>query len=182
MKNFLFVLGFILVITGCVTDKKLLKNYDRFLLLAGKQESKTEYRDTTVTISQQVIVPVKADSVEYDGNVSIINGKAELKEVTLTGNFITGKVSVIGGKLHVRMDIAKREVPVMLTANITLPGAIRETKSVTILEKKFIPAVYLYSFYIILFAVIALVGYFVLIRMNLLKVAITAIKTYLKII
>lgn len=148
-KIYLAIIILAALLTSCLTDKMISRNCDRFASVCGS-DVQTAYKDTTITIEQDITVPIAPDSVVYAGRVKVVNGLAELAPVTLRGNLIAADLSIRKGELFYKAYTYKTELPVRLYAQITLPGAIRESARTTLVEKSVIPKAYRWAFWIVL--------------------------------
>lgn len=137
------------LLTSCLTDKMISRNCDRFAAVCGS-DVQTVYKDTTITVEQDITVPIAPDSVVYAGTVKVVDGKAELAPVTLRGNLIAADLTIRKGELFYKAYTYKTELPVRLYAQITLPSAIRESTATTLVEKRVIPKAYRCAFWIVL--------------------------------
>ena len=150
MRKYLFIVLIIFIFGSCLTDRKIARNCDRFVKICGHTQKTTAYKDTTITIDQDVTVPIAPDPINYSGLVSVINGKAELPEISLKGNLIAADLSIQAGIISYKAYLYKSELPVRLYATITLPGAIRETSEITTVHESVIPKIYKIAFWIVI--------------------------------
>ena len=137
------------LLTSCLTEKQISRNCDRFAAICGS-DVQTVYKDTTITINQDIAVPIAPDSVMYAGTVKVVNGLAELAPVSLRGNLIAADLSIHRGELFYKAYTYKAELPTKLYAQITLPGVIRESTATALVEKRVIPKAYQYAFWIVI--------------------------------
>ncbi|MBV5336904.1 MAG: hypothetical protein J0653_02635, partial [Deltaproteobacteria bacterium] len=100
-KQYLVVLLMGLLLSACLTDKKIARNCNRFLEVCGVPQNETTLKDTTVNIDQMVVIPISPDSVKWDGEVSVKNGLAQLPPVEMRGKVISTTFSIVGGRLQV---------------------------------------------------------------------------------
>lgn len=155
-----------MLLISCLSDKQIIRNYDRFAALAGKTEVKTSVRDTTVEVDHQVVIPISPDSVTYTGLVNVVNGTAQMAPVEVKSRWIKSTVAISDGKLEMKSRLIKRELPTRIKAMIRIPGAIREVSRTTAIDKKVIPKFYRFSFWVVI-AVLALVAIWIGRKLNL---------------
>lgn len=168
-KEYLIIVLSGLLFVSCLTDRQLLRNYDRFMAIAGKVGTTTTMRDTTIAIDQQVVIPIAPDSVNLVGEVRVVGGVPEMAPVEVKSRWIRSTVAVTNGKLEMKSKIIKTELPARLKAIVTLKGTIRETSKTTTLEKKVIPKFYRVSFWIVI-SVISLIAIWIASKLNLFTV------------
>lgn len=149
-----------------MTDKQIIRNYDRFLALTGKEKVMTSIRDTTLLVEQDVVIPIAPDSTVLTGTVKIVNGSAQMAPMEVKSRWIKSTVAINGGKLELKSRLIKQELPTRLKAIVTIPGAIRDVSRTTTIDKKVVPKFYRFSFWVVI-SLLALVALWIGARFNL---------------
>jgi len=157
-----FVLIIILLSTSCLTVKKIERNCDKFSrVCVTATATVTEYRDTTIYITDTVYYTLPADTVTITETVQIIDNFCQLPTTYRRFGLINVRAGVNRSILNVSAWLTDSTILIPRRDTIFIDNAIQTTATTNtvVVEKKFIPKFYKFTFWVVMVQLLALVGF-----------------------
>ena len=155
MKN-LILIGLIILFSSCLTVKRIEKNCDKFAKVCVTESvTKIEYRDTTIYKDRIIEVKLPNDTVYLTKNVYIKDDKCYMDYTKKIFGNIWASAKVDNSILDLRAGYVNNIVNVPIHDTIYIERAITNTTTdnTAIVEKKYIPGFYKFTFWVFIIAV-----------------------------
>lgn len=156
---FLFIIWF--GFNGCLTVNRIARNCDKFAKICITEKvTETVYRDTTITITDTILVELPRDTVTITDTVTIINNRAYMLPVYKEFGLIGVRAGVVANVVNVRAWLTDSTILQPRTDTITINNAIKEktaTHTIVLPPEKYIPGFYKFTFWLFVVALFAVV-------------------------
>lgn len=156
MKNIIYLL-LILVLSSCMTVKRIQRNCDQFAKICVTETVKeTIYRDTTIFRNDTIMVSLPKDTVHLTDTVSIVNDLVYLPTIYKQFGIIAADAGVQRSVLSVNAYLTDSAILHPIRDTIYLEKAIRHETVTNTVPVRYIPKIYQYAFWIVLTEIIIL--------------------------
>lgn len=137
----IIILG-VLLLTGCVTDRQITRNCDRFVDIC-KTDTRVEYRDTVIYITDTILFKLPADTVTLTDTVTIIRNQYCYMP-PLYENY--GVINVLAGvdnsRLYVSAWLADSTILIAHTDTVHVENAFKKESEVIVVPERYVPKIY----------------------------------------
>ena len=157
----LILISFLL--SSCLTVKKIERNCDKFAKVCiSEQVTKIEYRDTTIYKDRIIEVKFPKDTVYITKPIYIRENKCFMDYTRKTFGNIWASAKVDNSILDLKAGYVKNIIQVPIRDTIFIEKAVTNTttENTVIVEKKYIPKIYKWAFWIILIEIGLVLLYF----------------------
>ena len=151
MKNIINAILLLLLTTSCLTVGRIQKNCDKFAKVCVTGTTKEiVYRDTTIYITDTLLVPLPKDTVEITDTITIINNQAFLPQQHYQKGIIGVDLGVKWSVLNINAYLTDSTILYPVLDTIFLKEVITEevtTKYITLPPERFVPKFYKFTFW-----------------------------------
>ncbi len=160
MKTLNFIL-ICLLLTSCLTVKRIEKNCDKFAKVCVTPTTVTVIKkDTTIFIHDTIFVTLPKDTVYLTNTITVKDGVATMPKVTKSYGVISVSAWVDKSVLSVYAFLKDSTILVPVRDTVTITTTDTVTNNTVVLPPvKFIPKFYKFTFWVFMILVLGLVGY-----------------------
>lgn len=179
--NILCSLMCLMWFSSCLTVNRIQRNCDKFAqICVTDKKTEIHYRDTTIYVEKpiyvdkiiEVPIPGYKDSLIIRDSVRIIDGYAEMRSIHKEQGIIGVEASVYRSEFLVNVFLLDSTIlynyidTLVFADSLRIYNAIREktTEDTVVIQKKYIPGFYKFTFWIFIIIIVGAVGYFAWIR------------------
>lgn len=138
-------------LSSCLTVGRIQRNCDKFYRICAVNT----VRDTTIVVKDTVTIELPKDTVEFTKYLPCIDGIVNMPPKTVVNGIVTAEAWVINNDLQVKAWINQKQITIVESDTVFLPGAVTE-HTITLPPEKYIPNLYKYA--LRLWGVVLLLG------------------------
>lgn len=159
MKKLIVFVLTTMLLSSCLTVGRIQRNCDKFeQICVAEKETVTVYRDTTIYLTDTVLVQLPRDTVKLTDTITVSNGVASLDPVHREFGLIGVDAWVRSSVLNVDAYLTDSTMLYIEPDTVKLPGAVKTETITKVVPERYIPGFYQFTFwlFIIQLAVVVL--------------------------
>ena len=153
MRNISLIILISILLTSCLTEKRILKHCEDFAKVCGTTTvTETKYRDTVIRVDRRVPVFLPHDTARLASVVRVTDHGAQMGKQTVRQGIVSISSEIENSQLRTTAWINRDSLVVAIEDSIRLHNAVKETsiKANTVIREKYIPQLYKISLWLLI--------------------------------